>query len=449
MSTDNLKRRLSGFDATTFVVSDMVGSGIFFTTGIIAFHIGAAPELLFAWVLGGMLALLGALSYAELAAAFPRAGGEYNYLSEAYHPLLGFLSGWTSWVIGFAAPIAIGGLVGSEFVAAYIGKEFAETNLSPIPFVTLNGKTMIGVAVIVFMVVIQIVRAGSDRITQLFLTAVKILAIGGVIAAAFASGGGSLANLSSALAPEATENGSFWVGMVIIMFSYSGWNASSYIAGEIKDPGRNLPLSLIAGTLIVTLLYFIINVVYLYALPMDKVQGTYAIAQTALGVLLGETGGSIASAVITISIFGAIYTMLFIGPRVLYAMSRDGVFFQFAGKVDPNSGVPVGSILSIAAFAIIMVLLADLRELLEAAGFVLVTFNVLAVLAVFVLRVRRPELERPYKLPTPLLVLPAIFCAFGLWMMYSSFTYKIESTMAGLLIVLLGVPGYFFFKRKE
>lgn len=443
---DKLSRRLSGFDATTFVVSDMVGSGIFFTTGFIAYNIGSAPEILFAWALGGVLALLGALSYAELAAAFPRAGGEYNYLSETYHPLFGFLSGWTSWIIGFAAPIAIGGLVGAEFLAVYIGEQFANTKLIDIPFVTLNGKTLTALAVIVFMVVVQIVRAGSDRITQLFLTAVKILAITGLIAAAFVSGQGSPANLSDALAPEATAQGSFWVGLVIIMFSYSGWNASSYIAGEIKNPGRNLPLSLIAGTLIVTVLYLGINLVYLYALPMEQVQGTHAIADSALRALLGDLGGGVASAVITISVFGAIYTMLFIGPRVLYAMSRDGVFFRFAGRVDPNTNVPVGSILSIAAFALLMVLLADLREILEAAGFVLVTFNVLAVLAVIVLRITRPELERPYRLATPLLVLPAIFCVFGGYMMYSSFTYKIESTMAGLVIVLLGVPGYFVFK---
>ncbi len=447
MTVENqLKRRLTGFDAFTFVVSDMVGSGIFFTTGFVAFSIGSSSGILLAWFVGGVLALLGALSYAELAAAFPRAGGEYNYLSEAYSPLFGFLSGWTSWIIGFSAPIAISSLGFAAYASSIVSADFANRSFLDIPFVTFNGSSLIAVSVIVLLVLLQILRAGSDRRTQQALTVVKVVALVGLIAAAFFSGRGDFGLLASALPDDQTTVVAFMAGLVPIMFSYSGWNASSYIAGEIENPARNLPLSLITGTLFVTVLYMAINLVFLHALPITEIKGAGAIGEKALRHLLGEGASTLVSAVIAVSIVGAVYTMLFIAPRVLFAMSRDGVFFPFAGRVDPSTGVPTGSILTIAGFAVVMVLLGDLRSLLEFAGFVLVSFNFLAVFSVFVLRWRRPQMERPYRVPFFPLP-PAIFCAFAVYLMYASFVFRWKSTVAGIVVVLLGVPGYFLFKR--
>lgn len=447
MSSESLQRRLSSFDAGTIVVSDMIGSGIFFTTGYVLLNIGSGPMVLAAWLAGGLFALLGALSYAELAVAMPRAGGEYNYLRAAYGPLMGFLSGWTSLFVGFSAPIAIGALAFSKYLQILIPSLAAENVLPAALGVALPAGTLIALAVTVVLASFHFLGRGMDKRVQVALTVLKVGAIVGLIVAAFATGNAKLGLVFSKLDAPSQGMLAFAAGIVPITFSYSGWNAAAYIAGEIKDPVRGLPRALVGGTIVVTVIYLIINVVYLSALPVSALKAVGPVAEKAAGALMGTTGSVLVSAVIALSIVGAINAMLFIGPRVLYAMARDNLFFRFAAEVDPNSAVPRKSVLALAVISAVMILFGELRQLLEFAGFVLVVFSFLAVSTVLALRRSQPNLERPYKVwlyP----ITPLLFCAFSLYLMYSSFVFNIRSTVTGIVVVLLGVPAYYYLKHR-
>ncbi len=448
MSNETLQRRLSAFDAGTVVVSDMIGSGIFFTTGFVLLSVGSAPEVLVAWIAGGLFALLGALSYAELAVMFPRAGGEYNYLKEAYGPLLGFLSGWTSLFVGFSAPIAIGALAFSRYLQTLFPTLAVENVLPPGLGFPLSLGSLIGLGMVWLLASFHFAGRGTDRRVQVALTVLKIVAIVGLVLAAVVGGRANLTLLGSSLDGPSKGLIAFAAGVVPITFSYSGWNAAAYLAGEVRNPVRDLPRALVGGTLLVTVVYLIVNVVYLSALPVKELAGVGPVAEKAMTALLGTTGGLLVSIVIALSIVGAINAMLFIGPRVLYAMARDNLFLPFAGQVDERTGVPRKSTLALTGVASVMIFVADLRDLLQFAGFVLVVFSFLAVSTVIALRIRRPELERPYRvLAYPFT--PIAFCAFSIYLMYSSFFFRWKSSVAGLAVVAAGIPVYVLLTRRR
>ncbi len=463
----HLTRRMSGFDAITVVVSDMVGSGIFFTTGIVLLIIGSTDLMMGAWVLTGIVALLGAISYAELATMFPQAGGEYNYLremgkdllGEKHGPILGFLSGWTSVFIGFSAPMAISALGFTEYLSHFFPSLSSKHVMFDLGFMTITNASVFSIVVMLALAGLHFAARGTDRKLQVFLTVVKVAAILGLIVASLLSDKGETANFATSI-PKQDNGGSslitaFVAGMVPIWFCYTGWNASAYIASEIRNPEKNLPLSLIVGTSAVTILYLIINVVYVYALPAKEMVTTVVsktgesglapvgkIAEKSANVLLGTTGSDLISIVIALSIIGALHTLLLIGPRVLFAMARDGIFFEYIADVDPGTAVPRHSIAILTGVSILMILAGDLRSLLEMAGFVLIVFGFLAVSSVFVFRFTRPELERPYK-AWGYPVVPGIFLMFTIYMMYSSFVFNIDATMLGIGILAFGVPVYY------
>jgi len=444
METGKLDRRLSGVDATMVVISDMIGSGIFFTTGFVALNIPDGEWILVAWLFGGLLALLGAISYAEMAAMLPEAGGEYVYLRKALGPLAGFLSGWASLFIGFSAPIAIGGLGFSTYMEAFL-PGFASTKLLEVQGFSLLSGNAIAALVIVVLALIHLAGRSTDKRVQLVLTLVKLLAFGGFIVAGFAALKSPGLLTESVPASALTLTG-FFAGVVPITFSYSGWNASSYLAGEIKNPGKNLPFSLIAGTIIVTIIYLLMNTIYVQALPIEKLRGLGPVATEAVKVLWGDAGSQWISGVIAVSILGALFSLLFIGPRVIYAMARHSLLPALAGRV--RREVPAGAIVFLAVIAIVLVLAGNLRDLLQFAGFILVLFSFLAVLSVIILRFRFPDLERPYRVwlyPLP----PVLFCAFSIYLMYASFIFKPNATLAGLFLVALGIPYYFWKSRRE
>jgi APA family basic amino acid/polyamine antiporter len=443
-----LTRRLSAADATTLIVSNMIGTGIFFTTGWVAADVPSGPGILAAWAAGGLLAVFGALSYAELATAFPHAGGEYVYLREAYGRLPAFLSGWASLFIGFAAPVAIGALGFGAYVSTLHPALAADRVPVALPGLRPTATTVLALAVLAVLVGVHFLARGTDRRFHVGVTAVKLLAIAALVVVALASGGGTWAHLRAA-APEASWSATAFVAAIVpITFSYSGWNAAAYVAEEVDSPERNLPLALLLGTATVTAVYLLLNAVYLYALPAHALAGVDAVAARAVTTLLGARGGAYVSAVIALSILGAVNAMLLVGSRVLYAMALDGAFFRFAGRVDPRTGVPGGGIVSIAGVAAAMVLLGDLRSLLEFAGFTLVVFNFLAVTSVFVLRRTRPDLPRPYRVwGYP--VVPAAFALFSLYLMYASFVFNVRATAAGLGLVALGVPAYLLLRATS
>jgi APA family basic amino acid/polyamine antiporter len=269
----------------------------------------------------------------------------------------------------------------------------------------------------------------------------KLLAIAVLAAGVLFLGAGSWAHVLAGAPGERPGPTAFVAAIVPIMFSYSGWNAATYVAGEIESPERNLPFALLAGTAAVAVIYLLINTVYLYAVPATELGGVDAVAARVTAAALGEGAGDLLGAVIALSILGAVNAMLLVGPRVLYAMAEDGVFFGFGARLDRRTGIPMGGLLGIAAVAAAMVVLADLRWLLEFAGFTLVAFNFLAVVGVFVLRRTRPGLPRPYRVwGYP--VVPAVFAAASLYLMYAALVFNVEATIAGVAVVGLGVPVY-------
>jgi APA family basic amino acid/polyamine antiporter len=434
-------RRLSAFDATTIVISNMIGTGIFFTTGWVATQVPSGPGILAAWAAGGLLALFGALSYAELATAFPRAGGEYVYLRQAYGPLMGFLSGWTSLFIGFGAPVAIGLLAFGAYVSTAWPVVAADRVVLTVPGARLTGAGLFALGTLVLLVGAQFLGRRMDRHVHVTVTVAKLLAIAVLAAGVLFLGAGSWAHVLAGAPGERPGPTAFVAAIVPIMFSYSGWNAATYVAGEIESPERNLPFALLAGTAAVAVIYLLINTVYLYAVPATELGGVDAVAARVTAAALGEGAGDLLGAVIALSILGAVNAMLLVGPRVLYAMAEDGVFFGFGARLDRRTGIPMGGLLGIAAVAAAMVVLADLRWLLEFAGFTLVAFNFLAVVGVFVLRRTRPGLPRPYRVwGYP--VVPAVFAVASLYLMYAALVFNVEATAAGVAVVVCGVPVY-------
>lgn len=430
-----LERRIGLFTAATVVVANVIGSGIFTTSGFIARDLANPGALLLVWAVGGILALAGALSYSELGAAMPEAGGEYVYLREAYSPLVGFLSGWVSFFIGFSGAIAAIALLFAHYMA-----HFFPAVAPPRP-----AGIALAIALVWVLAVVHLVGVGPGGFVQRILTVAKVAAILLLLVAGFTLGTGDTAHFRSG--GEAVWS-NFPVSLVFVMFAYSGWNAAAYLAGEIRDPGRNLPLALVSGTLVVTALYLGLNAFYLYALPIPEMAGVQAIAEKASVAAFGELASHLMSAILLLAITGSTSAMILAGPRVYYAMARDGVFPRAIADVHPGFQTPARAILLQSVWTTILICFwASLEKLLVYTGFALVLFAALAVCAVFVLRIRRPDLPRPYRVPGYPLV-PALFVLASLWMGIFTLRGRPTESLLGLLTVAAGVPFYYWFRRR-
>jgi APA family basic amino acid/polyamine antiporter len=386
--------------ATAMVVANMIGVGVFTSTGFMVLGLQTQPILL-NWMLGGLLALCGAAAYAELGTMMPRVGGEYIYLSKAYHPAVGFLSGWVSLFAGFSAPIASAALVFGKYLHAIV------------PGVP-DRAAAVGLVVVTTALHMFDVALGSR--VQTGFTALKVALIVGFIAAGFTVGNGDWANLDT-FVPGASDSvlaPAFWVSLVYVSFSYAGWNAAAYVAGELRDPGRVLPRALLIGTAIVTALYLALNLVFLYAAPAAALAGKEEVGYVAAVHLFGEQSGRWLSTIIALALISAVSAMLMTGPRVYTAMAEDGMFFRFMAR-RTERGAPLYSVLLQGALVVALVLLSTVRDLIQYVGFTLSMLAALTVLGVFVLRVRWPDAPRPYRtLGWP--VTPALFVALSLWM---------------------------------
>jgi APA family basic amino acid/polyamine antiporter len=393
-------RRIGMTAATAMVVANMIGFGVFTSTGFMVLGLESRP-ILIDWMLGGLLALCGAAAYAELGTMMPRVGGEYVYLSRAYHPAVGFLSGWVSLFAGFSAPIAGAALTFGKYLHAIV------------PAVPDRGAA---VALIVLATLMHMFDVTLGSRVQTAFTVLKVALVVGFIAAGLAVGNGDWANLETAM-PDASASvlaPAFWVSLVYVSFSYSGWNAAAYVAGELDNPGRILPRALLLGTAIVTALYLGLNLVFLYAAPASALAGKAEVGYVAAVHLFGEQAGRWLSTIIALALVSAVSAMVMAGPRVYTAMAEDGLFFRFMAR-RTERGAPLFSVVLQGALAVTLVLLSSVRELIEYIGFTLSLFAAMAVLGVFVLRVRWPDAPRPYRtLGWP--VTPALFVALSLWM---------------------------------
>lgn len=445
-----LERRLGPFDAAAIIVSNVIGGGILFTPPQVAASVPDPWLFLGTWLAGGALAFAGAMAYAELAALRPRAGGEYVYLDAAYGRLAAFLTGWTSFVAGFTGAIAASAAVLAIYLGRFIPGAADSTPLLvvPVPFVplTVSRQSLLAIAAIFLMAWIHLRGVGPGRVFSNVLATLKVTALLLFIAIGFAFGAGSAAHLheSSGAVPAA----SWLLALIPVMFTFSGWNAAAYVAEEIRNPGRNVPLALGIGTIAVIAIYFLLNLLYLYVLPVGELA---AVKGSVLDViadrLLGARAGDIMGVVSIISLAASISAMTFAGPRVYYAMARDGVFLSAAGRVHPRFRTPAAAILAQAAWSSLLVLSGGADALTRYTGFAVVLFAGVAVMAVFVLRAREPQAARPFKaLGYP--VAPAIFALASFAIVANAIYSDPVPSLAGVAIIAAGVPLYWWFKRK-
>jgi APA family basic amino acid/polyamine antiporter len=443
-SGNNLERKLGLFPVTNIVIANMIGAGIFTTSGLLMADLKNPLLMMGLWIAGGVIAMCGALSYGELGAAMPRAGGEYMFLSRLYHPVLGFLSGWVSFFVGFSAPIAASAIGFSEYLTRAF-PSLLHPGILPGSIESVVLKKFYAILVIILFTAIHIRGIVFGARVQNFLTLLKVALMLGLIMFGFLLGTGNFNHLFQG-SPFALDFGglkTIGLSLMWIMFAYSGWNASAYIGSEVKDPQKNLPRSLLLGTGAVILVYFFINLFYLYAIPPAKMNGVISIAGLAAGNSFGNTIENFVSILVGFALFSSLSAFVILGPRVYYSMAVDGHFFKFAGEVHPRFGVPAKSILLQGVIAAVMVLFGTFDQVLTYMGFSLGIFPILTVAGLF--KMRRGS-NIPYKSPGfPIVQL--VFMLFGVSVLLLSFFERPAESSIALGTVAIGIPVYWIFKR--
>ncbi len=435
-SSAELKRALGLTDCALLVIGSVIGSGIFLTPGNIAATVQSVESMFLVWVLGGVLSFFGALAYAELGAMFPRSGGIYVFLREAYGPLLAFLYGWCTFFVmqsGSIATLAAG-------FAIYLGYL--------LPVSSLVAK-LCAIGVIGFLVLINClgVRAGSR--VQNLLTVIKMGSLVGISLVLFLTSGGSMQHFSYAPSPPVAFSwGALGIAMIAVLWAYEGWHILTYNAGEVHNPNRNLTGGLLFGTLAIIALYLTVNLAYLYAVPFEKISGSKRLASDAMELAMGPVGGTLIALAILISISGAINSNVLGGPRVYFAMAREGLFFRRFAYVQPHYRVPTFSIIVQGLWASVLTLVGNFDQLFSYVIFVCWIFYGLGGIAVVVLRRRQPDAERPYK-TWGYPVVPLLFALMAFLIVLNTIVNDFKNAFWGLLFVITGLPAYFYWQRKR
>jgi len=436
-----LQRKIGLTTATAIVIANMVGTGIFTTTGFIAGYLPNSMWVLFCWLLGGIIALSGALCYAELATRMPQVGGEYVYLKKLYHPALGFLTGWTSFFVGFSAPIAGAAISFAAYFMAGTNGAFANGVLT-----SAQVQKILAIAVVLLFTAVHYLGVKPGSVVQNVLTALKILIIAGLSLAGIWLGGDGTQLFPNE--PLSISVGGFGVALMFVMFSYSGWNASAYIAGEMVHPGKTLPRSLIIGTTVVIALYLLLNFFVLNELSFSQIEDTIAIVEKASTQAFGTGIGDTFGLLISIALLSSLSAFIVIGPRVYYAMAGDNQFFSFAGRVHPRYGVPGYSIIVQGMVASFMILIGTFEQLLVYIGFALNVFPWLAVLGLFKARKRKIGESTAVKIRAfPLAAL--FFLASSFFIMVTAVINKPVESGIAVLTVAAGVPIYFLLQKRK
>ncbi|GAA4493374.1 amino acid permease [Hymenobacter ginsengisoli] len=423
---------------TAIVIASMVGTGVFTSLGFQVMGIQSGFALLMLWAVGGLIALCGAVSYGELAAAMPRSGGEYHYLSQIYHPALGFLSGWVSATVGFAAPTALAALA----LARYAQNVWPALAAPLAVGTTYTWGTVLAVAVVLVLALVhgRSTRAGSRL--QVVVTAFKVLVLTSFIGAGLVLGKAQpLAFVPDAAGWRALFSPTFAVSLVYVSYAYSGWNAAVYLTGEIEQPQRNLSRILLTGTAVVLLLYVGLNYVFLRATPLAVLKGQLEVGYLAASWLFGPVLGRLMGGVIAALLVSTISAMIFAGPRIVQTMGEDlPALGWLAGR--SRAGIPVRAMLLQVAITLVFILKPDFQAVLVYAGFVLNLFTFLTVLGVFVLRWRQPTLPRPYR-AWGYPVTPLLFLALSAWTLVFIIKDKPTESLYGFYTVASGLLIYF------
>jgi APA family basic amino acid/polyamine antiporter len=399
---------------------------------------------------GGLFALCGALCYGELGARFPQAGGEYVYLREAFGKLTAFLSGWISLIVGFSAPIAAAAVAFATYCIQALSLPVEPQVMLPpgaLPLVTLSPVTLTAILVVGVLSLLhyQSLKVGSR--VQNLLTLLKVGIIIIFAGCGLFSDQGSIAHFGSGIDLDIVFQDKFAVGLIFISFAYSGWNAAAYLGGEIKRPEKNIPLALFTGAALVTGLYLLLNVVYIFALPAGQMSGTMDVGAKAASALFGVRIGRYFSGAIAVGLLSVLSAMIMAGPRVYYAMSKDGVFFRGLARVSRNHHTPAYSIFLQAAIAVAMILTASYTMLLIYIGFTLSLFAVLTVLALMIFRLRQPSPGHYRTFGYPLT--PVLFILGNMWIIYFSIRSRPMPALAGLITIGCGIAVFYGFHRRS
>ena len=453
MSKDTkLVKGLGLMDATMLVIGSMIGSGIFIVAADIARQVRSPGLLIMTWVVTALLTIIAALSYGELAAAMPHAGGQYVYLREAFGPLYGFLFGWTMFLVIQTGTIAAVAVAFAKFAGVFFPSIAADRFLLPF----FSTQQAVAVAVILLLTWVNTRGVKTGAAVQNTFTFAKTAALLGLIGFGFLAGRNSQA---------VTRNfDHFWqnadwtfstvqvvgVAMVGALFSSDAWNNVTFTAGEMRNPKRNLPLSLVLGVGIVSVLYLACNFVYLNALPLEAIQTAPQdrVATAVAEKMFGPTGAQLIAAAIMVSTFGCVNGLILAGARVYYAMALDGLFFKSIATLSPKTSAPVTSLVWQCAWACLLTLTGRYNDLLDYVIFAVLLFYILTISGIFVLRRTRPQMERPYRaFGYP--VLPLLYILIAGLIEILLLLYKPNYTWPGLIIVLLGIPVYFFWRKNE
>lgn len=471
MSEQNgFKPSLGLLDATMLVAGSMIGSGIFIVSADITRNVGSAGWLVAVWLITGFMTISAALSYGELSAMYPKAGGQYVYLKEAYNPLVGFLYGWSFFSVIQTGTIAAVGVAFAKFAGYFFpALNMQDQNiLTQIGSIKIYPAQIVAIGIVVLLTYINTRGVKEGKLIQTTFTVSKLLSLFGLILCGFLFVDTSywsanwetgmlsqkaLVNDDGSITWESiggiTLLGAIAASMVGSIFSSDAWNNVTFIAGEIKNPKRNIGLSLFLGTLLVTVIYVSANLMYLNVLPLNQIAKPEEdrLAVAAASVIFGAAGRSIIAVLIMVSTFGCINGLVMAGARVYYTMAQDGLFFKKAASLNSNA-VPQWALWSQALVASLLCLSGRYGELLDMVSFVVVIFYVLTIIGIFILRKKRPDLERPYKaFGYPFL--PLIYILMGLSFCVLLIMFKPEYTWPGLIITLLGVPLYFIAVRNK
>jgi APA family basic amino acid/polyamine antiporter len=448
-----LLRQLGIVSATALVVSNMIGTGIFTTSGFLAGDLGSPKLILFIWVVGALFALFGAFSYSELGVNFPSSGGEYVYLTRAYGPTWGFMTGWASFFAGFSAPIAAAALAFSDYMG-YFFPALKQANAqytigSGTWSLKIGGAQMLASTLIALFTALNCFGVRRVAKIQNVLTFIKVTVVVAFVGLGFLVGTGNIAHFSMAAQRVSTTPivSQFAISLFWIYVSYSGWNAATYVAEELKRPERTLPLALTIGTVLVATIYIGLNLVFIYATPLETMKGVVAVGSLAASHLFGPETAGIFSALMGLSLLATVNAMVTIGPRVYYAMAKNGAFIERAARVDSRWHTPVFAIVCQGICSILMTL-TPFPQLVVYIGFTLNFFAVMSVASLFIFR-KRPGWQKLRVVSFAWPLVPVSFLLVGIWMTIFGMSLEPKVSLAAILTVATGAAVYHFHIRKK
>jgi basic amino acid/polyamine antiporter, APA family len=433
LTQQNNARNINLFTAICIVVANMIGTGVFTSLGFQVVDIKSGFVLLFLWLLGGIVALCGALAYGELGASMPCNGGEYYYLSRIYHPAIGFLSGWVSVTVGFAAPIAAAAMA----LGKYLTQVFPHLPSTGIALFVVAGVSLVHTNNLKF----------GSYFQQVFTLLKVLLIVVLIVCGLYFAEPQQLSFLPSIGDGTTILSSNFAVSLVYVIYSYSGWNAAVYLASEVKNPEKNLPRALIVGTLIVVGLYLLLNFVFLYSTPLDKLAGQLEVGYIAAKQIFGNNGSKIMGLLISIGLISSISSMVLAGPRVTQVIGNDIPLFKLLAQKNAQ-GIPTYAIFLQLLLVTILLITASFEAIITYLGFTLTLSSFLTALGVFVSRFRYPDLARPYRTwGHPITTI--IFLAVSLWMLVFIFRDKPVESLAGLATLCVGLLVYFVSDKSQ